>query len=150
MPEGLGLKRLDHVAFVVEDADRAVRFFQRLLGIALDREFTSPSEGFRGALLDLPNKQAQFEVLEPHGDTPFLRDFLAKRGPGVHHITLEVEDVEAAVRYLRRELGIEPFRGVWSDGDWKQTFIHPRDTGGILFQLFEWLPGKRPPDLPDS
>ena len=79
----------------------------------------------------------------------FVKKFLSQRGPGVHHITIEVEDIEKAAAFLRDEMGIEPFRGVFSDGEWKQTFIHPRDSGGVLYQLYEWEPGKRPAGLPE-
>ena len=144
MPERLGWKRFDHICFAVHDAEQAVRFYQKLFGLQEDRWVTSAAEGFRGATLNMPDAQGQFEVLEPYGDASFLHEFLAKRGPGVHHITVEVEDIEQAVAYLREEMGIKPFRGIWSDGEWRQTFIHPRDAGGVLYQLFEWEPGMRP------
>ena len=150
MPKQLGWKRFDHISIVVPDAAEAVTFYMKLFGLRLNRWATSEEEGYRAALLDMPNDQGQFEILEPAGVDSFLRTFLQERGPGVHHITVEVDDVEKAAAYLREEMGIEPHRGVWSDGDWKQTFIHPRDSGGVLYQLFEWAPNRRPSGSADS
>ncbi|MEE9277914.1 MAG: VOC family protein, partial [Dehalococcoidia bacterium] len=144
MAKDLGWKRFDHFSLAVPDADKAVAFHRKLFGFEFNHWFTSESEGFRGAVLDMPHAQGQVEILEPHGDNSFLHKYLAQHGPGVHHIAIEVHDIEAAAAYLRDELGIEPFGGIWSDGEWKQTFIHPRDAGGVLYQLFEWEPGQGP------
>ncbi len=146
MPESLGWKRFDHYNIVVPDAEKAVAFHRKLFGLEEDHWFRSEAEGFRGGLLNMPHGQGQVEIMEPLGADSFVQGFLAKHGPGVHHITIEVEDIDIAVAYLREEMGIEPYRGIWSDGEWRQTFIHPRDAGGVLYQLFEWLPGKGPDD----
>ena len=148
MARSIGWKRLDHVSLAVADAGRAMAFYEKLFGLETDHEFTSPEEGFQGGVFNMPNAQAQLEILEPSDPNSFLHKFLGERGPGVHHITIEVEDIDAAAAYLREEMGIEPFRGVWSDGDWRQTFIHPRDSGGVLYQLFQWEPGKGPDATP--
>ena len=149
MPKSLGWKRFDHYSIAVPDAQKAVEFHKKLFGLGPEQPTESQSEGYRGASLDMPRNQGQIEILEPFGDGSFLHRFLEDRGAGVHHVTIEVEDIEAAAAYLREEMAIEPHGGVWSDGEWKQTFIHPRDTGGVLYQLFEWEPEHRPPDLPD-
>ena len=144
MAKSLGWVRFDHYSIAVRDADQAITFHEKLFGLERDHVFRSPSEGFRGGLLNMPDGQGQVEILAPMGDDSFLHRYLETRGAGVHHITVEVEDIDAAVEYLREEMGIEPYRGIWSDGQWRQTFIHPRDTGGVLYQLFEWLPGHGP------
>jgi methylmalonyl-CoA/ethylmalonyl-CoA epimerase len=137
--KAIGWKRLDHVSVVVEDADKWLAFYRKLFGLDGKEHawFDDKKEGFRGTAVDLPNTDVQLEVMEPNHDGSFLKRFLAERGGGVHHTTVEVEDIEAAAAYLKNEMGIEPFRGIWSDGVWRQTFIHPRDTGGVLIQLFE-------------
>ncbi len=147
MPRSLGWKRFDHYSIVAKDAEKMIEFHKKLFGLEEAEEIDSPDKGFSGAVLDMPGRQAQIEVLAPAGKGSFLDKFLDERGPGVHHITIEVEDVDAAAVYLREEMGIEPHGGVWSDGEWRQTFIHPKDTGGVLYQLFEWEPGKGPADL---
>ena len=67
----------------------------------------------------------------------------------MHHITVEVEDADAACEFVREEMGIEPLSEPYSDFEWHQFFIHPRDTGGVLVQIYSWLPGRRPADWPD-
>ena len=148
MPKGVGWRRFDHYSIAVADARKAADFHKKLFG--LEESSTSASDPeFSATILDMPRGQGQVEFLEPASDDSFVAKFLARRGPGVHHITIEVEDIEKAAAFLRDEMGIEPFRGVFSDGEWKQTFIHPRDSGGVLYQLYEWEPGKRPGDLPE-
>lgn len=144
MPKSLGWVRFDHYSIAVPDAEKTMAFHEKLFGLQTNHRFQSTSEGFTGGVLDMLNGQGQIEVLGPLGEDSFLDGFLAKHGPGLHHVTIEVKDLDAAVAYLREEMGIEPYRGVWSDGQWRQTFIHPRDSGGVLYQLFEWLPGHGP------
>lgn len=144
MAKSLGWVRFDHYSVAVPDAEKALNFHEKLFGLERDHQFNSPSEGFSGGLLNMPDRQGQVEILAPLGEDSFLHRYLAEHGPGVHHVTIEVKDIDAAVEYLRDEMGIEPYRGVWSDGQWRQTFIHPRDSGGVLYQLFEWLPGHGP------
>ncbi len=144
MENHIGWKRFDHFSLAVPDVNFAVNFYERLFGLERSHFFLSSEEGYRGAILDMPDGQGQIELLEPFGNDSFLSDFINNRGPGVHHITIEVEDIEAAVKYLREEMGIEAYRGIRSDSEWKQTFIHPRDAGGVLYQLYEWLPGHGP------
>jgi methylmalonyl-CoA/ethylmalonyl-CoA epimerase len=75
-------------------------------------------------------------MIQPSRPDSFVQKFIDSKRPGMHHICCQVESVEAAAEALRAN-GIEPFGGV-IDSDWKKhTFIHPRDSGGVLFQLFE-------------
>ena len=144
MPKSLGWVRFDHYSIAVPDARQAIGFHRKLFGLEADHDFTYETAGFRGGVLDMPNSQGQIELISPAGDDSFLERFLQTHGPGLHHVALEVEDIEAAMTYLRDEMGIEPFGGLQSDGQWQHTFIHPRDSGGVLYQLFEWEPGHGP------
>lgn len=135
----LGIKRVDHVSMAVWSIEQQLPLFTELFGLEVEHRFESPEEGFKGVVLNFPGRQLQLEILEPLGEDSFLHKFLRERGPGFHHITCEVEDVDRAAAELRR-FGIEPFRGVYSDGAWRATFIHPRDGSGILWQLFTPLP----------
>ena len=131
----LGIKRIDHVSVVNGDLEDRVRFYTELFGMEVNERFESPEAGFKGAALKIPGSATQWEILEPLGDESFLHRFLAERGAGMHHATFEVEDAVKAAAALRA-YGIEPF-GESTAGDWKQLFIHPRDSGGVLIQLYE-------------
>ncbi len=148
VPKRPGVKRLDHVSIATSDAKQTLAFLSRLLGAEIACPIAEEGEGYRGAYLYFADSQARVEVLEPCDAQSFLSKFIAERGPGVHHITFEVDDVEETAAFLKEEMGIEPYRGVWSDHEWKQTFVHPKDTGGVLLQFYEWLPGKRPDNAP--
>ncbi len=145
----LGWKRLDHVAIATEDTHAAGKFWSRLLGAELDHWTISPDEGFRVAQFHLPKRQAGLELIGPFDEHSFIHKFLRERGPGFHHMTIEVEDIDQAVAHLRDEMGVEPLSEPFSDYEWRQFFVHPRDTGGVLLQFYEWLPGRRPADWPE-
>ncbi len=135
----IGIKRIDHVSFATWSVDEQVDWFERVMGLGVASRWRNTEEGYAGAVLDLPGNQLQFELIEPLGEDSFVAKFLRERGPGVHHITVEVHDAQAAAAALSAE-GIEPFRGLHQSDGWLQTYIHPRDGRGVLWQLFEALP----------
>jgi methylmalonyl-CoA/ethylmalonyl-CoA epimerase len=144
MPDTRGAKpkRVDHVAMAAWSIDDAIKFFSNVFGWKEAGRFNNPQAGFAGVVLDVPgpdgNRQMQWEILEPLGENSFIEKFLNERGPGLHHVTLEVDDADAAAGWLR-ECGIEPFGGPRVSYDWKEMFIHPKASGGVLFQLYEQL-----------
>ncbi len=134
--ESLGITRLDHVAMAVRNVEEYLPFLTELFGMKVVDRWRSEEEKYAGVTLDVPGGGIQWEVVEPISDDSFLTRFLKERGPGLHHVTFQVEDVEKAAEILRRR-GIEPFGGVRTGSTWKELFIHPRDGGGLLVQLFE-------------
>ena len=133
----LGIKRIDHVSVVHSDLEGRIRFYEDLFGMEVTERFETEAGAFKGVAMKIPGSPTQWEILEPFGDDSFLHRFLAERGPGMHHATFEVEDIEKAAAALR-SYGVEPF-GEGVANDWKQLFIHPRDTGGVLIQLYEQI-----------
>ena len=131
----LGIKRMDHVCMVVWKLEERLPMLTELFGMRVAGRFDNPHGGYNGVVLDIPGGGAQWELLEPASDDSFIARFLRERGPGLHHVTFEVESVEKATQALR-ERGCEPFGGRSHD-TYKEVFVHPRDTGGVLFQLYE-------------
>ncbi len=131
-----GTKRVDHVSMAVWDLEKQIAFFEKVFGWRVADRFRNEKAGYSGATLDVGPGQPQWEILEPLGEESFLRKFLEERGPGVHHVTIEVADADAAAEHLRA-CGVEPFGGPRVTWDWKEMFVHPRDTNGVLFQLYE-------------
>ncbi len=130
------LQRVDHVSMAVRDLDRQVEWQQRVFGMEPGETWRDEELGYDGCVLTIPNSLLQFEVIAATRPDSFVAKFLETRRPGMHHICCQVVSVDRAAEALRRE-GIEPFGGV-IESDWrKHTFIHPRDSGGVLFQLFE-------------
>lgn len=129
------VKRVDHISMAAprwrEQADR----LERLLGFRFLYSFDEKAAGFEGCVSQVPGTGIEFEVIAPLGAGSFVQRFLDEGGPGLHHITIEVQDIDEAAAALER-LGVHPFGGVTDDGMWRLTYIHPKDSGGILWQLF--------------
>lgn len=128
-------KRIDHIAVAVRNLASALAFFRDRLG--LDLEHVAAVEQDRVRVAFLPVGGTRIELLEPlEGDGPVAR-FLERRGEGLHHICLEVDDIEAALAELEAA-GVElidrrPRRGA----EGLVAFIHPRSSGGVLLELVE-------------
>ncbi len=138
----IGVKRVDHVSMAVWNIEESLKFFTQLFGWKEAGRFRNEQAGFAGVVLDVPGaegqRQMQWEILEPIGEDSFIAKFLRERGPGLHHVTIEVEDADAAAGELRKR-HIDPFGGPRVSWDWKEMFIHPKSSGGVLFQLYEQL-----------
>ena len=132
----VGLVRMDHVSMAVPDADKQVEWQARVFGMELKGSWTDEHLGYHGRIMSIPGSKLEFEIVSPSREGSFIQRFIDERRPGMHHICCEVESVEAAAAGLRKQ-GIEPFGGIIDNGWKKHTFIHPRDSGGVLFQLFE-------------
>ena len=129
------IRRIDHVAIVVQDIEAALRVYRDALGLPLTHVETIPDQDVKVAFL--PTGDSEIELLEPlHPDSGVAR-FLAKRGEGVHHICLEVEDLETALRELAARgvelIDREPRQGAYG----RVAFIHPKGAHGVLIELLE-------------
>jgi methylmalonyl-CoA epimerase len=125
---------IHHVGIAVSDLDQAVAVWGQLLGAEVEHRDTVEEQGVEAA--SLRTGQGRIELLRPLGpDTPVGR-FLAKRGPGMHHVAIEVDDLAAELERLRRE-GVQlidesPRRGLFG---LQVAFVHPEATGGVLAEL---------------
>ncbi len=127
---------IDHVAIVVSDMEAALGFWQRALGLELQRVESIPAEAVDVAFLETEN--AHVELLLPTDEGSGIARYLAAKGGGMHHICLAVPDIEVAMQGLV-EAGIElinesPRRR--EDGT-RYAFVHPKSSGGVLVELYE-------------
>lgn len=126
--------RVAHVGIAVNDLHEALGFFQDILGIQPAPETTA--DGAAIASLHLGDVEIEFMRPIAH-DGPVAR-FLEKRGPGIHHLSLRVPNLEHALsecrRYGYRLIDEKPRRGA---GGRKVAFVHPKATGGVLLELTE-------------
>ncbi len=130
----IDILKLDHVAWAVWDLTGPVRILTDVLGARYCDGGDETAAGFRWLQFQLPH--GKIEVIEPLRRDSFLSRFLDRRGPGLHHITFYVEDIERALEGLR-QAGFEPVDVNLSHESWKEAFIHPRDAHGVLFQIAE-------------
>jgi len=135
------LKCLNHVAVLVEDLDQALSFWQDQLGLTLDHVETVSSMEVKIAFL--PLGESEIELVQPTTADSSLTKFLKNRGPGLHHICIEVEDISAKLADLKKKgvrlIDEEP---ITMDDGRKLAFLHPKSAGGVLIELYE-IPGER-------
>lgn len=127
--------KIDHVGIAVHSIAEA-RGFYEALGLSVTAIEEVPHEGVRVAMI--PCGESKIELLEPTREDSPIAIFLAKRGPGIHHLCLGSSDVRADDAGLRaagfQVLRPEPTRG--AGGCWVQ-FVHPKSAGGVLVELSE-------------
>ncbi|HEY5527632.1 MAG TPA: VOC family protein [Candidatus Anoxymicrobiaceae bacterium] len=135
------VKRIDHVGIAVRDKEKAARFLTEALGArkVLDEPWEFRGQDFNWAYFDVGDS-GRVELISSPDPANFINQFIDKRGEGLHHVTIQVEDLEEAVSSLRA-MGIEPVDINTSDPTWKEAFIAPRDSFGVLIQLAEFDEG---------
>ena len=125
--------RVDHAGLATEDAAAMVEQYTTLFDCAVAHEETF--DGMEIQFLDLGN--CYFEVIEPRDDGA-IASYLDRSGPGIHHLAVETDDIEASLA-TARDLDIElideqPRRGAWGH---EVAFLHPGSTGGVLMEFVE-------------
>lgn len=130
------IKAINHVAVVVEDMEKSLSFWRDALGIELHELRDVPAEKSQVAFLPLAG--AEVELVMPTTDDSGIAKYLAKRGQGMHHICLEVDDIEGMLSQLREKniRLINDGPRTAADGK-KYAFIHPESTGGVLVELYQ-------------
>ena len=134
--ENVRSPRIAHIGIAVRDLDASLRLYQAALGLPLHGRETVESD--RVAVAFLPAGGTEVELLQATDpDSPVAR-FIEQRGEGIHHIAIEVDDIEETLRTLRdrgyRLIDEEPRTGA---GGARVAFVHPRSTGGVLIELCE-------------
>ena len=130
------LGRIDHIGVAVDDLEAAIALHEQTYGMPLAHRETVSEQGVEAVLLDVGD--GHVELLSPLGpDTPVGR-FLAKRGPGLHHVAYAVEDVAATLAALR-ERGVRlidetPRTGIRGS---RVAFLHPASSGGVLTEIVQ-------------
>jgi len=130
------IKRIDHIAIVVEDIDQALAFWRDALGLELAHVEDVAEQ--KSIVAFLPTADSEVELVKPTTDDSGVARYLQKRGPGMHHICFEVEDIESSLAELKakgvRLINEVPMTG---SGGKKIAFIHPESTNGVLVELYE-------------
>jgi methylmalonyl-CoA/ethylmalonyl-CoA epimerase len=133
------LSIIDHVGVAVEDIDSALSLYRDALGMSLVHRETIAAQGVNAALLDVGDSHV--ELLQPLGPETAVGKFLARRGPGMHHIAYRVDDVERTLGQLAaaglRLIDEKPRAGIRGS---RVAFLHPTSTGGVLTEIVEPAP----------
>jgi len=133
-----GVKRIDHVAIVVRDLAVALRFYHDTLGIEPSKVIDFPREGVKIAFLPMGGPGgSEIELLEPTDPATGVARFLEKRGEGLHHICLEVPDIDRALAELRAAGAAVLDDSPRPTAEGRGIFLHPKGTSGVLLELMQ-------------
>ncbi len=127
--------RIDHIGIVVCDIQEALQVYETALGLPLSDIVSVPDQKVNVAFL--PIGESNIELVQPTTDDTGIAKFLEKRGEGIHHISIEVADIEASLTQLK-EQGIQLIDEVPRQGaHGLVAFIHPKGAHGVLIELIE-------------
>jgi len=128
--------RIDHIGVAVDDLDAALELHVAAYGMELVHRETLEEQGVEAVLLDVGENHV--ELLAPLSEETPVGRFLAKRGPGLHHVAYQVADIEAALARLGgaglRTIDSRPRVGIRGS---RVAFLHPGTSGGVLTELVE-------------
>ena len=127
------MKKIDHIAIAVNSLEDSIKVYTALLGVEPELE-TIPAEKVKTAIYDLNG--VSLELIEPTGKDSPIAKFLQNRGEGLHHVCLKVDNLEETMDELK-EKGIDiidEIPKIGAEGK-KIVFLHPKSTGGVLFEL---------------
>lgn len=130
---------IDHLGIAVRSLDEGLRFYQQLLGMPVSGRETVAQEHVNVAMLPAGSGSdtPRIELLEATDEDSTIARFIGKRGPGLHHIAIRVDDLESTAKRLvaaGTRLLNEPRRGA---GGHVYVFVHPASTGGVLLELIQ-------------
>lgn len=128
--------RIDHIGVAVEDIDAAIELYRDGLAMPLVHRETVASQGVEAVLLDVGDSHV--ELLAPTGPETPVGKFMAKNGPGLHHVAYGVDDIDATLEALAaaglKLIDSEPRTGIRGS---RVAFLHPRSTAGVLTEIVE-------------
>lgn len=128
--------KINHVAMVTPDLEEGMGFWAEALGLPVAAQRREEREGVDIAFM--PVGESEIELIAPFEDDTGVAKYLAKRGPGMHHICFEVADLDAALARLRaHQVPLIDETPRTNAAGVRMVFIHPKGTGGVLVELYE-------------
>jgi methylmalonyl-CoA/ethylmalonyl-CoA epimerase len=128
--------RVDHIGVAVDDLEAAIALHEEAYGMALVHREVVDDQGVEAALLDVGENHV--ELLAPLGDDTPVGKFLAKRGPGLHHVAYQTDDIDSTLRMLQqsglRLIDETPRTGIRRS---RVAFLHPSASGGVLTEIVQ-------------
>lgn len=129
------ITKINHVAIAVKDIDESLVFWRDVLGMELHHTEDVPSQ--KAIVAFLPTGDSEVELVKPTVDDSGVAKFIAERGGGIHHLCMEVDDIDGMLAMLK-EKGVRLIDEVARElPGRKMAFIHPKSTGGVLLELYE-------------
>lgn len=130
------LNRIDHIGIAVDDLDAAINLYENVLGMKLVHRETVTEQGVDAVLFDVGENHV--ELLAPIGEDTPVGKFLAKNGPGLHHVAYQVSNIEGTLESLKsdgiRLIDETPRTGIRGS---RVAFVHPKSSGAVLTEIVE-------------
>lgn len=132
----MAVKKINHIGIAVENIAEVVKFYKESLGLTVEGEEEVAEQKVK--VVFLPLGETRLELLEPTAEDSPVKKFLETKGPGVHHLAFDVDDIEAELARLKEQgarlIDEKPRRGAHGT---KIAFIHPKESKGVLVELTE-------------
>jgi len=130
------IKRVNHMAIAVNNLDEALTLYDSLLGLQPEKIETVPEQGVRAAVLPV-GKEGEIELIQPIDSDSGVAKFLERKGEGIHHIAIEVDDIDEELKRLA-EKGVDLIdRQARTGLAGRVAFLHPKAARGVLIELVE-------------
>lgn len=128
------MKKIDHIAIATKSLSQSLEFFEKKLGLSCDKIEELADRGIRVAFL--PIGDTRIELVEAMRDDSEISGFIEKRGPGLHHIAFEPDDIENDFERLQNDGVIFTGKSLTTGAHGAQVaFIHPKSSQGVLIEL---------------
>jgi methylmalonyl-CoA epimerase len=129
------IKKIDHVALAVQDAGEVSALLSKLFGFQIAETREEPKAGFTSTLIS--SADVNLELLQPVGPQGMIQKFIEKRGGGLHHISIQVDNLDQEMKRLKG-LGVQfSSEEAAQVDDSKVVFVHPKSTSGLLIELIQ-------------
>ena len=127
------IKKFDHIAMAVTNTDEAVASFSKLFGFEVKEMNDEPAAGFKSTMIS--KGEISIELIQPSAPDSMIQKFIEKRGGGLHHVSVQVDDLQAEMTRLKG-LGVQFLSGEPAVvNGCRVIFIHPRSASGLLIEL---------------
>ena len=128
------IKKIDHIAIAVKNLDEALSTYEKIFGLKPEKIEDIPEQGVKAALIPI-GEGSEIELIQPVNTESGVAKFLEKKGEGIHHIALEVDNVDQELKALAAQgvelIDKEPRSGLAG----RIAFLHPKSTRGVLYEL---------------
>ena len=128
------IKKIDHIAFAVKNIESSAKLFEKIFNVQSSKTQIVKQENVKTKFLTI--NESKIELVEGTRDNSSITNFIKKKGEGIHHIAIEVDDIKKEIKRLEKE-GFKPINNSISKGANNKliSFLHPKETNGVLIEI---------------
>ena len=128
------IKKIDHIAFAVKNIESSAKLFEKIFNVQSSKTQIVKQENVKTKFLTI--NESKIELVEGTRENSSITNFIKKKGEGIHHIAIEVDDIKKEIKRLEKE-GFKPINNSISKGANNKliSFLHPKETNGVLIEI---------------